>query len=160
MQVLWQVNISKREPSTSNHFKCVIPFKVQVDFYIPLFEGKIDDDALEKWLSLLKDYCFVKYFSTSVSPSLLKSHPCVKDRWDIYYVQHFKDVPTWTNFFMSSRRNSTTLEKLQWPLCKIWCYVIQDVFLEVILGIIWDAFLDANWDVFLDVNWDANYHPK
>jgi len=64
MQILWQVNIATREPSTSNHFKGVIPFKVQVEFYIPLFEGKIDVDDLEKWLSLLKDYCFVKYFST------------------------------------------------------------------------------------------------
>ena len=62
MQILWQVNIATREPSTSNHFKGVIPFKVQVDFYIPLFEGKIDADASEKWLSLLKGYCFVKYF--------------------------------------------------------------------------------------------------
>ena len=63
MKILWQVNIATREPSTSNHFKGVISFKVQVEFYIPLFEGKIDDDALDKWLSLLKDYCFVKYFS-------------------------------------------------------------------------------------------------
>ena len=35
-------------------------------------------------------------------------------------------------------------------------YAIQDVFLEVINGVIWDAFVDANWDVI----WDANYHPK
>ena len=62
MQILWQVNIATREPSLRNHFKCFMPFKVQVNFYIALFEGKIDVDALEKLLTLLGDYCFVKYF--------------------------------------------------------------------------------------------------
>ena len=32
------------------------PFKVQVNFDIPLFEGNIDAHALEKWLSLLEGY--------------------------------------------------------------------------------------------------------
>ena len=40
--------------------KVVIPFKVQVKFYIPLFERKIDANSLEKWLSLVGNYCFVK----------------------------------------------------------------------------------------------------
>ena len=39
----------------------------------------------------------------------------------------------------------------------IWCYTIQDIFLEAILGVIWDVFLDANWDVNLDANCDANW---
>ena len=62
MQIPRQVNIRTREPSLRNHFKCVMPFKVQVKFYITFFEGKTDADAWEKWLSLLGDYCFVKYF--------------------------------------------------------------------------------------------------
>jgi hypothetical protein len=40
------------EPSTSGQFEGVIPFKVQVNFYIHLFEGHIDADALEKWLNI------------------------------------------------------------------------------------------------------------
>jgi hypothetical protein len=32
--------------STRIHFTSVTPFKVQVNFYIPLFEGQIDADAL------------------------------------------------------------------------------------------------------------------
>jgi hypothetical protein len=35
-------------PSTSGHFGGVTPFNVQFKFYITLFEGQIDTDALEK----------------------------------------------------------------------------------------------------------------
>jgi hypothetical protein len=35
--------------SSSNHFGGTAPFKVQVNFDIPLFEGQIHADALEKW---------------------------------------------------------------------------------------------------------------
>jgi hypothetical protein len=38
--------------SISIHFRVVAPFKVQVNFDIPLFEGQIDADALEKWLNI------------------------------------------------------------------------------------------------------------
>jgi hypothetical protein len=31
----------------------VAPFKVQINFYIPIFEGQIDTDVIEKWLNLL-----------------------------------------------------------------------------------------------------------
>ena len=64
MQILRQANISTRGPSTRSHFKGLIPFKVEVNFYITLFEAKIDADALDKLLSLLGNYCFVKYFSS------------------------------------------------------------------------------------------------
>jgi hypothetical protein len=40
-------------PSKSNDFGGTTPFKVQVNFDIPLFKGQIDADALGKWLSLL-----------------------------------------------------------------------------------------------------------
>ena len=46
--------------STRNHFVGVTPFKVQVNFDIPLFEGHIDVDALEKWLNLLEGYYFIQ----------------------------------------------------------------------------------------------------
>ena len=36
------------------------------------------------------------------------------------------------------------------------CYVIHDIFLEAILGVIWDAFVDANWDINWDDKCDAN----
>jgi hypothetical protein len=51
--------------STRNHFGGTSPFKVQVNFDIPIFEGQIDVDALEKWLNLLKGYFSVHNFSKS-----------------------------------------------------------------------------------------------
>jgi hypothetical protein len=41
-------------------FGGVTPFKVQVNFDIPLFEGQIDAYALEKWLNLLEGYYSVQ----------------------------------------------------------------------------------------------------
>ena len=52
-QILQRMSTTVDAPSTRSHFRGVTPFKVQVNFDIPLFEGKIDADALEKWLSLL-----------------------------------------------------------------------------------------------------------
>jgi hypothetical protein len=36
---------------------------IQVNFDIPIFEGQIDADAIEKWLNLLEGYFFVQNFS-------------------------------------------------------------------------------------------------
>jgi hypothetical protein len=38
------------------------PFKVQVNFDIPLFEVLIDVDVVDKWLNLLEGYFFGPYF--------------------------------------------------------------------------------------------------
>jgi hypothetical protein len=38
--------------SSIRHFGETSPFKVQVNFDIPIFEGQIDADALGKWLNL------------------------------------------------------------------------------------------------------------
>jgi hypothetical protein len=45
-----------KQSSTPNHLEGATPFKVQVNFDIPLFEGQIDAYALEKWLNLLQGY--------------------------------------------------------------------------------------------------------
>jgi hypothetical protein len=46
--------------SSSDHFGGTSPFKIQVNFYIPIFEGQIDADALEKWLNILEGYFLVQ----------------------------------------------------------------------------------------------------
>jgi hypothetical protein len=65
-QILRRLPMVVTEASlTRIHFASVTPFKVQVNFDIPLFEGQIDADALEKWLNLLEGYYSVqKIFST------------------------------------------------------------------------------------------------
>jgi hypothetical protein len=55
-QILQRLSTMGEAPSTSNHFGGATPFKVQVNFDIPLFEGQIDAYALEKWLNLLEGY--------------------------------------------------------------------------------------------------------
>jgi hypothetical protein len=39
--------------SSRDHFGGTSPFKAQVNFDIPIFEGQIDVNALEKWLNIL-----------------------------------------------------------------------------------------------------------
>ena len=39
--------------ASNSHSRGATPFKVQVNFEIPLFEGQIDVDAVDTWLNLL-----------------------------------------------------------------------------------------------------------
>jgi hypothetical protein len=69
--------VATEASSTRSHFASATPFKVQVNFDIPLFEGQIDAEALEKWLNLLKGYYFVQKIpdSEKIIFTLLKSLP-------------------------------------------------------------------------------------
>ena len=42
--------------SSNNHSRGATPFKVQVNFDIPIFEGQIDEDNMDKWLNPLEGY--------------------------------------------------------------------------------------------------------
>jgi hypothetical protein len=71
---------------SSSRFGETTPFKVQVNFVIPVFEGQINEDALEKWLNFLEGYFFVHNFfdRETVTFVLLKDLPHVKHRWETY----------------------------------------------------------------------------
>jgi hypothetical protein len=93
--------------SASNHFSSVTPFKVQVNFDIPLFEGQIDADALEKWWNLLEGYYFVQniFDSEKITFALLKSLPHVRYWWEGYRERYiaiestlFGRETTWEGF--------------------------------------------------------------
>ena len=62
-QILRRLSTSTEGTSSNNQFVGPTPFKVQVNFDIPLFEGQIDADALEKWLNQLEGYFSVHNFS-------------------------------------------------------------------------------------------------
>ena len=64
--------------SSSNH---ATPFKVHVNFDIPLFEGLIDVDVVDKWLNLLEGYFSAHNFfdRENITFSLLKVITHVKD---------------------------------------------------------------------------------
>jgi hypothetical protein len=86
-QILQILSTTTTEASSiSSHFGGATPFKVQVNFDIPLFEGHIDVDALEKWLKLLESYYSVqkKIDSEKITFALLKALPHVKAWWEGY----------------------------------------------------------------------------
>jgi hypothetical protein len=61
-------------------------FKVHVNFYIPLFEGLIYVNVLDKWLNLLEEYFLVQIFfdREKITFALLKAIPHVKGWWGTY----------------------------------------------------------------------------
>jgi hypothetical protein len=74
------------ESLTRNHFISATPFKVQVNFDIPLVEGQIYADAIEKWLNLLEGYYFIQKTIDieKITFVLLKSLPHIKSWWEGY----------------------------------------------------------------------------
>ena len=67
--------------TSSSHSGGATPFKVQVNFDIPIFEGQIDPDVVDRWLNLLQGYFSVHDFSDQekIIFALLKATPHVKD---------------------------------------------------------------------------------
>jgi hypothetical protein len=60
-QILQRLPIG--DTSTSkNHSGCATPFKVQVNFDIPIFDGQIDPDVVDTWLNLLEGYFSIHDF--------------------------------------------------------------------------------------------------
>jgi hypothetical protein len=74
------------ESLTNINFEGETPFKVQVNFYVPLFGGQIDVDSLEKWFNFLEGYSSIQKFSNSenITFTLLKSLPRVRSWWEGY----------------------------------------------------------------------------
>jgi hypothetical protein len=83
------------------------PFKVHINFDIPIFEGQIDADEVDKWFNLLEGYFSVHNFSNreTITFALLKAVPHFKYWWDNFYEQKeiegstlFAVAPTWGSF--------------------------------------------------------------
>jgi hypothetical protein len=105
--VIQHLSITIGVSSSSNHFGGTSPFKVQVNFDILIFEGKIDVDALEKWLNLLEGYFSVQNFSDreNITFALFKALPHVKHWWETYWEKSsieesgiYGVEPTWDIF--------------------------------------------------------------
>jgi hypothetical protein len=106
--------------STSIHFGGATLFKIQVNYYIPLFEDQIYVNALEKWLNLLEGYCSFQKNSNSenITFILLKSLPHVRawgdGYWDRYIVGEstpFGREPTCVAFLDALREDFYPVEK-------------------------------------------------
>ena len=72
------------------------PFKVQINFNIPIFEVKIDVDLVDKWLNLLEGYFSVHNFSNreNITSVLLKVVPHVKDWWENFCEKKETEEPS------------------------------------------------------------------
>jgi hypothetical protein len=81
-QILWRLPTCDTSSSNGG----ATPFKVQINFDIPIFEGQIDADVVEKWLNLLEGYFSVHNFSNreKITFALLKVIPHVKDWWETF----------------------------------------------------------------------------
>jgi hypothetical protein len=92
-QILRWFPKTMEEPSMNNHFIGVTPFKIHINFDIPLFEYQIEVDTLKKWSSMLKGYFSIQKFSNSekVSFALLKALPHFRFWWHMYYEKHSRD---------------------------------------------------------------------
>ena len=81
--------------SISNHFRGATPFKVKFNFDIPLFEGQIDANTLEKWLNLLEGYYSVQNVSHSEKITIvLLNLPNVRAWWECYWERYTMDEST------------------------------------------------------------------
>ena len=80
-QILRRMPTTASASSTSSRFGDATPFKVQVNFDIPLFEGNIDADALDNWLNVLEGYISVHNFfdREKITFALLKALPHVQN---------------------------------------------------------------------------------
>jgi hypothetical protein len=107
--ILQRLPIATGTSSSKNHFGRNSPFKVQVNFDIPVFEGQTDANALEKWLNLLEVYFYVHNFfdREKITFALLKYIPHVKHWWETYWEKSsiedsriYGVEPTWDFLWM------------------------------------------------------------
>jgi hypothetical protein len=108
--ILQFLSIETCASSSSGHFGGTSPFKVQVNFDIPVFEGHIDGEALDKWLNLLEGYFSVHKFyeKENITFVLLKTIPHVKHWCETFWEQSSTEEskiyavnPTW-DFFVDA----------------------------------------------------------
>ena len=88
-QILQRLLTTTNAFTSSDHFGGVTPFKVHVNFDIPMFKGQIDVDALDKWVNILEG-CFLVYNffdGKNITFTLLKAIPHVKYWWETYCEQ-------------------------------------------------------------------------
>jgi hypothetical protein len=83
------------------------PFKVQINFDIPIFQGKIDVGILDICLNLIEGYFSIHNFFNreKIKFVLLKAIPHVKDWWETFCEKNkiegytlFVVTPTWGYF--------------------------------------------------------------
>ena len=105
-QILQRLPTSNASTSSS-HSGGATPFKVHEKFDIPIFEGQIDANVVDRWSNLLEEYFSIHDFfdRERIIFSLLKVAPHVKEWWETYWEKQregepsmFSVSPTWNSF--------------------------------------------------------------
>jgi hypothetical protein len=115
------VQILRRLPTSdaSSSNRGTAPFKVQINFDIPIFEGQIDADVVDKWLNLLEGYFSVHNFLNreNITFALIKVVPHVKNWWETLWSKRkqrkphcFQSRPPRNHSGMLLRNNTTMSE--------------------------------------------------
>jgi hypothetical protein len=103
MQILQRLSTGDTSSSSGG----ADPFKEEINFNIPIFEGQIDADVVDKWLNILEGNFSVHNFSNrdKITFALLKAIPHVKDWWETFYEKKETEEPslfmvmtTWESF--------------------------------------------------------------
>jgi hypothetical protein len=70
---------------TSSSNGGVDPFKVKINLDVPIFEGRIDTNVVDKWLNLLEGYFSIHNFSNreNITFAVLKVVPHVTYCWEM-----------------------------------------------------------------------------
>ena len=104
--------------ASNSHFGGATPFKVQVNFDIPIFEGQINVDAIDRWLNLLEGYFSVHDFSNRENNtfSLLKASPHVKDWWETYCEQKDERKPSLLSIFLTWSYFQDAIKEQYYPM--------------------------------------------
>jgi hypothetical protein len=94
------------------------PFKVQINFDIPIFEGHIDADVVDKWLNLLEGYFSVHNFSNreNITFALLKVVPHVKDWWETFCEQNETEEPSLFSVTATSESFRDAIKEQYYPV--------------------------------------------
>jgi hypothetical protein len=92
MQILRRLPIG----NTYSSSRGATPLKVQINFDIPIFEGQIDVDVVDKWLNLLEGYFSVHNFLNreKITFALNKVFPHVKYWWETFCDQKEIEEPS------------------------------------------------------------------
>ena len=80
-QILQRMSTVASASSMSSWFGDATPFKVQVNFDIPLFEKQIVADSIDNWMNVLEGYFSVHNFSDreNITFALLEAVPHVQN---------------------------------------------------------------------------------
>jgi hypothetical protein len=85
------------------------PFKVQVNFDIPIFEGQIDENALEKWLKIFPIGKISPSHSSRISPMSNIGGKCTRRKFPQRNLEYVGSGPLGIFLWMQSKKSTILL---------------------------------------------------